>query len=407
VPRESVNLLMDLNIIAEAFVVTVVGGMGSIPGAFLAAVLLGELNAFGILVFPQITLVLLFLVMAVVLVVRPWGLLGKPEASARPPSGAVEPPLVAAGGVLRWAAWAVVPALALLPLFTGEFTLILLTDIMVFALFAASLHFIMGAGGMVSFGHAAYFGLGAYGAALLVKFLSAPMELALIGAPIIAGIGALAFGWFCVRLSGVYLAMLSLAFAQIAWSVVFQWYDVTGGDDGLLGIWPSDWASDKTVYYYLALVVCGGGIWALRRVLFAPFGYTLRAGRDSPLRVDAIGIDLRRHQWFSFALAGVFAGIAGTVYVFSKGSVFPDEMSIPRSIDALIMVLLGGVQTVAGPVVGAAAMTLLEDLISRLDYWRAILGAVILFIVVVAPLGIAGSVLQLLPARWTGREEAA
>ncbi len=407
VPREAVSLLMDLNIIAEAFVVVVIGGMGSIPGAFLAAVLLGEMNAFGILIFPQITLVMMFLVMAVVLVVRPWGLLGKAEAAARPPSGAAEPPLRVAGGMMRWLAMGGLAVLLLLPFLTDEFTLVLLIDIMVFALFAASLHFIMGAGGMVSFGHAAYFGLGAYGAALLIKFLSMPMELTLILAPVIAGIGALAFGWFCVRLSGVYLAMLSMAFAQIAWSVVFQWYEVTGGDDGLLGIWPSEWASDKTVFYYLTIAVCGGGIWALRRILFAPFGYTLRAGRDSALRVDAIGIDLRRHQWFSFALAGMFAGIAGTIYVFSKGSVFPDEMSIPRSVDGLIMVLLGGVQTVAGPVVGAASLTLLEDFISRLDYWRMMLGAVVIAIVVAAPQGIAGAFLQLIPARWTGREETA
>jgi len=404
VPREAVSLLMDLNIIAEAFVVVVVGGMGSITGAFLAAVLIGELNAFGILVFPQITLVLLFLVMAVVLVVRPWGLLGQPEAPARAATGAAEPPLRPAGRGFRLVAWACVAALLLLPLVTDEFTLVLAIDVMVFALFAASLHFIMGAGGMVSFGHAAYFGLGAYGAALAVRYLAAPMELALVAAPILAGVGGLLFGWFCVRLSGVYLAMLSLAFAQIAWSVTFQWYDFTGGDDGLLGIWPAEWASGKVAFYYLTLALSGGGVLALRRILFAPFGYTLRAGRDSPLRADAIGIDLRRHQWFAFALAGLFAGVAGGLYVFSKGSVFPDEMSIPRSIDGLVMVLLGGVQTLSGPIVGAAAFTVLEDLISRLDYWRMILGIVIIAIVVAAPQGIAGFARQRLPARWAGAE---
>ena len=184
--------------------------------------------------------------------------------------------------------------------------------------------------------------------------------------------------------------MLTLAFAQIVWSVVFQWGELTGGDDGILDVWPSPWARDKAAFYYLALALCGGGIWFMRRVLHAPFGYALRAARDSPLRSDAIGIDVRRQQWLAFILAGVLAGLAGALFVFSKGSVFPDVMAIPRSIDALMMVLLGGVKTLAGPVVGAASFHLLEDQISRFEFWRALLGAAILFLVIVFPQGIVG-----------------
>ena len=281
----------------------------------------------------------------------------------------------------------------------GPFALVLLVEILILGLFAASLHFMMGNGGMVSFGHAAYFGLGAYGAALAVTQLGAPMELALFTAPVLAGLGALLFGWFCVRLSGVYLAMLSLAFAQIAWSIVFQWYDVTGGDDGLLGIWPPEWASGRVAFYYLTLTVVTGSVLALWRLLHAPFGYALRAGRDSPPRAEAMGLDVRRHQWMGFAVAGLFAGIAGGLYAFSKGSVFPDEMAIPRSIDALIMVLLGGVQTLTSPLIGAATFVGLSDQISRLEYWRAVLGAVIIAICVLAPLGIVGSLRALFDRR--------
>ncbi|MEP1770940.1 MAG: branched-chain amino acid ABC transporter permease, partial [Anderseniella sp.] len=280
--------------------------------------------------------------------------------------------------------------LVIMPFVTGEFAIVLATDVLIFALFAASLHFIMSNGGMVSFGHAAYFGLGAYGAAFVIKYAGGSMELALLAAPLMAAAGALVFGWFCVRLSGVYMAMLTLAAAQIVWSTAFQWQDLTGGDDGLLGIWPSEWAKSKTAYYYLALVLCGGGILAMRRMIFSPFGYTLRGGRDNPNRTESIGINLRQHQWAAFVVAGMFAGIAGGVYVFSKGSIFPDEAAIPRSVDALVMVLLGGVQTLSGPVVGAGVFRLLEDEISRLDYWRAILGAIIIAIVVIAPEGIAG-----------------
>ena len=398
VPREPVSLLMDLNVIAEAFVVVVVGGMGSVTGAFLAAVLIAELNAFGILIFPQITLVLLFLVMAVVLVVRPWGLLGRPDTASRGVQEAGAP-LNLPGNRFHLGAAAVLLALVLAPLVAGPFALVLLVEILILGLFAASLHFMMGNGGMVSFGHAAYFGLGAYGAALAVTQLGAPMELALFTAPVLAGLGALLFGWFCVRLSGVYLAMLSLAFAQIAWSIVFQWYDVTGGDDGLLGIWPPEWASGRVAFYYLTLTVVTGSVLALWRLLHAPFGYALRAGRDSPPRAEAMGLDVRRHQWMGFAVAGLFAGIAGGLYAFSKGSVFPDEMAIPRSIDALIMVLLGGVQTLTSPLIGAATFVGLSDQISRLEYWRAVLGAVIIAICVLAPLGIVGSLRALFDRR--------
>lgn len=389
-PRESVSLLMDLNIIAEAFVVVVVGGMGSIAGAFLAAVLIAELNAFGILIFPEITLVLMFLVMAVVLVIRPQGLLGRPDAISRAPGEAPEPPLRPAGKALRTTAAAAAIVLLAVPLFDNVFAMVLLIDIFVMVLFATSLHFIMGPGGMVSFGHAAYFGLGAYGAALAVKFVHVSMEPAIVAAVIAALAGAALFGWFCVRLSGVYFAMLTLAFAQIAWSVIFQWDALTGGDDGVLNVWPSEWARDKAAFYYLALALCGTGVWFLRRVLYAPFGYALRAGRDSPLRSDAIGIDVRRHQWLAFMLAGTMAGVAGALFVFSKGSVFPDIMTIPQSIDGLMMVLLGGVKTLTGPIVGAVTLQLLEDQISRLEFWRAILGAAIIFLVIAFPQGIVG-----------------
>lgn len=394
VPKVSINLLMDLSIIAEAFVVVVIGGMGSIPGAFIAALLIGELNAFGVLVLPQATIVLAFVVMAVVLVLRPYGLLGKPETLAHA-AGQVELPIRPASNLAKAVAGLLLVGLVVMPFLAGEFAIVLATDVLIFALFAASLHFIMGNGGMVSFGHAAYFGLGAYGAAFFIKYAGGSMELALVAAPVMAAAGAILFGWFCVRLSGVYMAMLTLAAAQIVWSMAFQWQDLTGGDDGLLGIWPSEWARSKTAYYYLALVLCGGGILAMRRMIFSPFGYTIRGGRDNPSRTESIGINLRRHQWAAFVVAGMFAGIAGGVYVFSKGSIFPDEAAIPRSVDALVMVLLGGVQTLSGPVVGAGVFRLLEDEISRLDYWRAILGAIIIAIVVIAPEGIAGFIKKL------------
>jgi branched-chain amino acid transport system permease protein len=381
IPREPASLEVDLAAISDAFVVVVVGGLGSIPGAFLAALLIGEVKAFCVgLGYSKLTLAVEFIVMAVVLVLRPWGLLGKPPAAQRGPAS-VEPPLPATPGK---GLLAVVLALAILPLISSEYTMILMTDILVFALFAVSLHFIMGPGGMPSFGHAAYFGLGAYGAGVLFLGFALPMELALAAAPLVAAAGALLFGWFCVRLSGVYLAMLSLAFAQIAWSVAFQWDRVTGGSNGLIGVWPAQWLASRPAYYLLTLMLCAAGIFFLWKTLHAPFGYALRAARDSPLRADAVGIDVRRVQWAAFTLAGALAGMAGGLYAFSKGSISPELLSVPRSVDGLVMVLLGGVQTLTGPVWGAALFTWLEDTASRgIDYWRAAIGGVILLLVLV------------------------
>ena len=400
IPREPANLLMDLTIIADVFVVVVVGGMGSIPGAFLAALLIAEIKAFCIgigdvdwfgveLSFSKLTLVVEFIVMAVVLVLRPWGLLGRAMAVVRGTAAPDDPlrlpskPLAAAGAAL-------VLALAVLPALADPYTLVLLGDILVFALFAASLHFIAGPAGMHSFGHAAYFGLGAYGAALLARHLL-PMEAALLAAPLAAVAGALLYGWFCVRLSGVYPAMLTLAFAQITWSIIFQWDAFTGGSNGLVDVWPAQWLSSKAAYYWLTLALCVAGVLMLWRMLYSPFGFALRAGRDSPLRAEALGIHVARVQWSGFVVAGAFAGLAGAVYAFSKGSISPDVAAIPRSVDGLVMVLLGGIQTLTGSVVGAAAFTWLQDTIAReTAYWRALLGAVILLLVLVLPQGLAG-----------------
>jgi len=245
---------------------------------------------------------------------------------------------------------------------------------------------------MHSFGHAAYFGLGAYGAALLVKWVAVPMGLALVAAPLVALAGALLFGWFAVRLSGVYLAMLTLAFAQIVWALVFQWEALTGGSNGVIGVWPPPPFDKAWVYFLLSLVLAAIGVLMLRRFLFAPFGYAMRAGRDSPLRAEAIGIDVKRVHWLGFAIAGAVCGVAGGLFAFAKGSISPETIHVGRSIDGLVMVLLGGIQTLTGPIVGASVFATLQDTVMRqTEYWRALLGIIILLLVLAFPQGIVGA----------------
>lgn len=390
VPREPASLALDIPTVADAFVVVVVGGLGSIPGAFLAALLIAELKSFCVAFgLAGLELAVEFVAMAAVLIARPWGLLGRP-APAGPPADGGAPPMPAPGAALRAALAAIAIALVVLPAFSTGYPLVLLVDILAFALFAVSLHVLVGPGGLLSFGHAAYFGIGAYAAGALLLKAGAPMGLALIGGALAAAAAAAVFGALCVRLSGVYFAMLTLAFAQIAWSLVYQAGSITGGSNGLFGVWPAEFLSGRVAYYYFTLALVATAIAGAWIVHFSPAGYALRAARDAPRRAEAIGIPVRAQQWLAFVFAGLLAGLAGALYVFSKGSVSPEALAVPRSVDGLVMVLLGGLHTLTGPVWGAALFTWLQDAASRnFEYWRAALGAAILLLVLAFPRGLA------------------
>ncbi len=402
-PIEPASLNLDLLTIGDAFAVVVIGGMGSIPGAFVAAFLIAQVKALCIglgtvhlmgidIAFPQLTLVVEFVIMAVVLVFRPWGLFGARTGAPRNVA-APEAPYRPAGPPVKIIGLVIVIALAAVPLLAESFPYlpVLIQDILIAVLFAASLHFVMGPGGMHSFGHAAYYGVGAYAAALLLQRYALSMPLAIMLAPFVAAMAALIYGWFCVRLSGIYLAMLTLAFAQITWSVAYQWDGVTGGSNGLIGIWPSAWLEDPSHFYYFTLVVVVLAVLILRWLLFSPFGYALRASRDSMQRSDAIGIDGMRVQWIAFVIAGFFAGLAGSLFVFSKGSISPEELYVSKSIDGLVMVLLGGIQSLSGPLTGATFYTVLHDYITGItEYWRGLFGLIILVLVLLFPQGLGG-----------------
>jgi branched-chain amino acid transport system permease protein len=392
IPRETVNLQMDMAILVEAFVVVVVGGLGSVTGALWASLAIGLLHAFGTWWLPQSTLVLVFVVMAVVLVARPHGLLGRPQAEAQG-KPLTHPPFAPLPPRAKWLWLAAFGVAALLPLVVGDYIVVIATEMAIAALLAASLHFAMGLGGIVSFGHAAFFGLGAYATALAIRLAEAPFALALIGGPVVAAAAALLVGIVVLRSAGVYAAMLTLAFAQILWSTAIQWVDITGGDNGVLGLWSSlpGALSGGLGFYWLTLAVVAVSLLALRRAAVAPFGFSLRATRDSALRAEALGIDVARVRWLAFGAGGLFAGLAGALHALQKGAVFPTSLSIPVSVDALVMVLLGGLQTLSGPLVGALAYHgLSTELVRATDHWRLVLGLAIVALVVLFPGGIVG-----------------
>lgn len=400
-PREPASLLIDLNIIGDLFAVVVIGGMGSIPGAFLAALLISQIKAlciwlgsqtlFGVTIeFSQLTLVAQFLLMALVLMVRPWGLLGRPVTLA-PRALHGEPQLRPALPWQRVVALVVVLCLATFPLLQDHwpYLMYIMQDALLMVLFATSLYFIVGPAGMSSFGHAAYFGVGAYTAAFLAVQWGWSMGLVLLVGPLGGLVAAMVFGWFSVRLTGIYMAMLTLAFAQFVWSIIFQWDGVTGGSNGMFGVWPEGLLAMPEALYYAILAVVVLGVVAIRYLLFSHLGYCMRATRDAPLRAEALGISVRRVQWQAFVVAGFFASIAGVWFVYAKGSVSPDELTVGRSVDGLVMVLLGGIQSTIGPLLGAVAYVFLHDWATTISqYWKALLGVIILFLVLLLPGGL-------------------
>jgi branched-chain amino acid transport system permease protein len=291
----------------------------------------------------------------------------------------------------RWLALLMV-VLAMAPLALPPFFLQLLTEIAIVGLFATAFNLLMGFGGMVSFGHAAYFALGAYTAALLVKRVGISIFLALPAAPVVAAAGALLFGFFIVRLSHTYFAMLSLAFAQIVFTVIFKWKTLTGGDDGLLDVWPPSLLKSAAAYYYFTLVVVGLSIFALHAIVDSPFGYALKAVRENPRRARYIGVDVRRHQLAAFVISGAFSGLAGGLFAFYNGSVFPDFAYFTKSFEPLVVALLGGVQSFFGPLAGALGFKVLEWLVSRQwpVYWPLFLGSIVIVVIVLLPRGFVG-----------------
>jgi len=396
-PREPANLQMDLSVVVETFVVVVTGGLGSVGGAFAAALLIGVIHALGVSFVPQATLVLVFLTMAVVLVLRPQGLAGAQVQAAQ--REAVTVFSHAPGGRLGLVLRAVLLVGAVWALGQGDYARSLAEDVMVMALFGLSLQWMMALGGLVSFGHAAFFALGAYAAALTHLNWGFGLLLSLASGMAVAVTAALVFGVLVVRLSGVYLAMLSLALAQMVWAGVTQWVALTGGDNGLIGLRLVPDESRQVFGLALAVLVLAG-VGLLARASRSSRGGALQAVRDAPLRAAASGLPVAALRYQVFVWSAALAGLAGGLWAAVKGAVFPSVASVATSVDALLVILLGGVHQLWGAVLGSALLVWGgAELGQGLDYWRGVLGVVIMGVMVLAPSGLAGG-LQQAAQRW-------
>ena len=289
--------------------------------------------------------------------------------------------------------------LTLLPVYsalTGNiFILTLFTRIVIFALAAASLNLIMGYGGMMSFGHAAYLGIGGYAVGILAAegigsgFIQWPVAL------LASALFALVIGALSLRTRGVYFIMITLAFAQMAYYVA-SGLSRYGGDDGLTIYKRSNFAgiinlSDRVQFYYLCLACLSGGIYLVWRIVNSRFGLVVQGLRSNEQRMQAIGFPATRYRLVCFVISGVMCGLAGALLANNTDFVSPAAMYWTRSGDLMVMVILGGMGTMFGPVIGAIVFLLLEEFLSQVtEYWALIMGPLLLLIVLFARGGIMG-----------------
>jgi branched-chain amino acid transport system permease protein len=397
----------DAEILIPAFIVIVVGGMGSLRGAFIGSLLIGEADTFGKAYVPELALFLIYLVMAVVLLARPQGLFGiKHPPAPAPQAGAPEVPLESRGAQL--AGLLVIAALVLYPFMVADYQRALVTELFIFGIFAMSLDLLLGFTGLMSLGHAGFFGLGAYVVIVMGAMFGLNAWLGVLLGIGVAAFAAFVIGYFCVRTSGIPFLMLTLAFSQLIYSIALKWRGVTGGSDGIgipekPGFLGFDLSHSLPMYFMVLafFVLC---FLALRRLVASSLGRVFVGIRENESRMLAIGYATRRYKLASFTIGGAFAGFAGGLYAIFNGFISPDAVYWSASGDILIMVMLGGAGTLVGPVFGAAAFLLMKNLVSTYsEHWLLIIGVIFVACVLFFPGGIWSIVRQ---ARLGARTEA-
>jgi branched-chain amino acid transport system permease protein len=310
----------------------------------------------------------------------------------------------------------VLAVLAVLPYVVPPYQTVLLSYGLIFAIAALGFNLLLGYTGLLSFGHSAYFGVGAYAVAMIVKYLGiTSMEAFIAGGVVAAGLVAALFGVVCVRYTKIFFGILTLALSQVLWSLAFKFFWVTGGSDGLRVPTPTllgglvagalgaaqdklDFLANRYYYYVLVLfAVCAAVMWV---IVHSPFGKALQAIRDNEVRAEFVGVQVRRYRWVAFVISGVYAGLAGALWVPLNGLTTPDVLVWTFSGKIVFFTVLGGFQTFAGPIVGAVVYNYLETYaVGHTVYWQMVLGIVLVVLVLALPAGIAGTAGRL-AVRW-------
>jgi branched-chain amino acid transport system permease protein len=286
--------------------------------------------------------------------------------------------------------------LCLVPLVLPRFYVYLLSIILLYGLLAMSNNFPLGFGGIYQLHHAVFYGIGAYGTALVITKSGLSPWIAFLIGPLVATVLSLVMGLICIRLSKLYFGMLQISLGSLVWAIVYRWYSFTGGDDGIHGISVPDIISSYKGAYYFTLIVTGVSLYVLYRILKSPYGSALQGIRDNPVRSSMIGVNVKRHQLLALIIAGFFAGVAGTLFVVVDNTVFPDMMFWTLSMEVVIMCLLGGWLTFMGPMLGAAMIVLIRTFVSTYTvYWALVLGIIFMLVIFFLPNGVLGWIVGL------------
>lgn len=312
-----------------------------------------------------------------------------------------------------------IPVLAVLvamPIFVDTYQTQLLTYGLIYAIAALGFNLLLGYTGLLSFGHSAYFGLGAYSAAFMVKYFGiGSLEVYILAGLVMTGLVTAAFGYICVRHTRIFFGILTLALSQVLWTLAYKFFWVTGGTDGLrvpfgnltmLGglvefKGRNAYQSFAEYYYYYVLFlfcVCAALMWV---IVHSPFGKALQAIRDNETRAQFLGIRIRHYRWLAFLLSGSFTGLAGILWVPLNGLVTPDILYWPFSGEIVFMTVLGGFRTFTGPIVGAVVFNYLKAYaVASTAYWQLLLGVVLAILVLALPAGIVGTLSRLFGKIW-------
>lgn len=285
-----------------------------------------------------------------------------------------------------------------LPFVIGHGWLSLITEMLIMGVAATAFNLMMGYGGLVSFGPAGQYALGAYVTGVLLVKLDMPFWMCMLIGPLAAGVLSIIIGWFCVRRTEVYFSLLSLAFAQVIYTIILKWYGVTGGDDGLVGIPVPDYLTSVENFYFFTLIITVVSLLVMWKIVRSPFGMVIQGIRENPRRAEFISIDVKSFQLALFTISAFFLGVAGSLYAVFNRSIFPANIDIAKSTDIIVVTLLGGMFNFLGPLLGSAIYILLNKIIANYtEYWSLVLGVVIVFIVLYAKEGAAGFIMEYLP----------
>ena len=394
------------SVLLNAIIVVVIGGSGSIPGALIGGLGLGIINSFGSAFFPMLSSYIVYIVLIIMLVVRPQGIMGRKQdvnkaddnysnmgiAKRRAFESCMLGEELSGGLRAKLNGYRAVPYAAalliaiVLPLFVSTFATTMLTKVLIYALFAMSLDVVMGYTGNRSFGHAAYFGMGAYCVALVPRFFGITnFWLLLLISIVVCAVLAAVIGYFTLKLSGTNFLLVTMAFCQLLNVIASKWTTVTGGTDGIVGIkypqlggfldeWIGKWNGTKLYFFVLLVVVICFVLLTIN--MRSSFGHTLLGIRGNEGRMRAIGINTWAMRFTGLILSGVFAGIAGMLYAYSYRAVTPSVLGLETSALPMLMVIMGGGATLWGPALGALVIILVQTYagIIAADRWPLILG---------------------------------